>query len=514
MNLSKKNIITILLVIILIGIFLRFYKLGELSFSSDEFLDINSTYAYFKTSVWQKWDFNYGQVDTENVFVPRDQRAWIYKWQVAQFFKYFPPTEFTARSVSALWGIFSIILIYFVATYFTKRKEIGLMAAFLFSISISGIEFDRTFRMYAMFFAVFLAFSWFLFRFLEEENIGKNKLIKKVYALIDFNLIYFLPMMVLGIISLMVHQLTANIIFIFGAYAIIQVLLAKKRLAVKKYIVGLLILIVGIIGIFVFLPDTAKEFSAGLTFIENHWSYLRLSFTDYSNIIIGIGFLLLGIYFLNNKGLKKESLWLSVSFIGTLLMAIFIWKRNVGDQYIFFIKSFGIILIASGIYFTAKFFQNNLSGNKKIIFYVSIFLSLLILPNYNYFFDRNNAYHQTSDADTPNYRSIFSYFKKQKNDNDVLITRNFRNYYWSGAKVKVYDFGVDITDEGKTVETKKLTLDQFQKIVSDNPSGWFIAYENDETFLQNGVMDWVMKNLNRVSNPQVRGKISVYHWGN
>jgi hypothetical protein len=50
---SKKNLYVALLVIIILGAFLRFYKLGNNSFVADEFLDINSSYAYFKTNVWQ-----------------------------------------------------------------------------------------------------------------------------------------------------------------------------------------------------------------------------------------------------------------------------------------------------------------------------------------------------------------------------------------------------------------------------------------------------------------------------
>ena len=166
---KKINVSMLLIIIVLLGAFLRFYKLGETSFNSDEFLDINSSFAYAQTGVWQNWDFNFEKVNSDNIFEARDERAWIYKGQVAQLLKVFPPTESVARTVSVFWGIISIILIFFVAKYFSKKNEVALISAFLFAISVSGIIFDRTLRMYAMFFAVFLAFSWFLFKFLEEE---------------------------------------------------------------------------------------------------------------------------------------------------------------------------------------------------------------------------------------------------------------------------------------------------------------------------------------------------------
>ena len=136
----KNYTFIILLAIVILGTFLRFYKLGENSFVADEFLDINSSYAHAKTGEWVNWDFNLEKVNEENAFSPRDERAWAYKWQVATLFKFLPPTEGTARAVSAIWGIITILLIYFVAKDFTKNKTIGLIAAFLFAISIDGIN--------------------------------------------------------------------------------------------------------------------------------------------------------------------------------------------------------------------------------------------------------------------------------------------------------------------------------------------------------------------------------------
>jgi len=269
---NKKNIFLILFLIILLGTFLRFYKLGETSFVADEFLDINSSYAYFKTGVWQNWDFNFGKVNEENAFAPRDERAWIYKWQVASLFKFLPPTEATTRTISALWGIISIILIYFVANYFTKKKEIGLISAFLFAISVSGITFDRRLRMYAMFFAVFLVFSWFVFRFLEEKYTGKNKTIKLISEKFGLNVVYLIPAIILGIISILTHQLTANIVFIFIIYAVIQIIIGirNKNPFLNKYSVSILAVIIAFIGGMITVPKQVGEYTAGLQFFNNH----------------------------------------------------------------------------------------------------------------------------------------------------------------------------------------------------------------------------------------------------
>lgn len=506
---SKKNLYVALVLIIILGAFLRFYKLGNNSFVADEFLDINSTYAYLKTGIWQNWDFNFGEVNEENAFEARDERASVYKWQVAQILKFSPLTEASARAVGALWGVLSIFLIYLVGSYFSKRKTVGILSAFLFAVSISGIELDRRFRMYAMFLPVYLIFSWLLFQFLEGRYKGKIAFLKSFSEKWGIDPLYLIPMLLAGILSLATHQLTAVIAFTLGFYLIFWAILTwkKEKSYFNKYSIILGTGVLGTILGSIMVPDKFKTFSAGLKFFAKHWGYLNIAFSDYVSGILAVILLVLGIYFIAKKqNLPKESAWIAMSFLVPLFSAILMWSRNVGSQYIFFIKPFGIILIASGIYFSAKFCKDNLQNYGKKAYLTIIILALLILPNWAYFLQKDNAYNQTSDSDNPNYRKIFTYFKKAKNESDVLITRNFRNYYWSGAKVKVFDFGGELSEE-------RLSLDDIKKITAENSSGWFVISGNDEIYISNDAIDYVVKNFEKVSNPQVRGDVMVYRWG-
>ncbi len=507
---NKKNLYIALVIVILLGAFLRFYKLGNNSFVADEFLDINSTYAYFKTGVWQNWDFNFGKVNTENAFEARDERAWVYKWQVAELFNFLPPTEAVARTMSALWGVLSVLLIYLAGSYFTKKRTIGILSAFLFAVSTSGIEFDRRLRMYAMFLPIYLIFSWLLFHFLEGKYKGKIEFLQRFSEKWSVSPLYIFPALLAGILSLMTHQLTANIAFVVLAYLLFWAIVAwkKEKSNINKYSLIFGVAVLGFILGNILIPKQFSAFSAGLQFFNNHWEYLNITFSDYvSEISAGI-LLILGIYFIAKKqNLPKESAWLAMSFLVPLLSAIFLWSRNVGGQYIFFIKPFAIMLIASGIYFSAKFFQENLQNYGKKAYLTVIILALLILPNWAYFFQSDNAYNQTSNSSNPNYRKIFTYFKKAKIDGDVLITRNFRNYYWSGTEVKVFDFGGELAKE-------KLSLEDIKKITAENQSGWFIISSNDESYISNDAIEYVVKNFQRVSNTQVRGDVMVYRWGN
>lgn len=506
MNLSKKAIVTIIIAIVIFGAILRFYDLGNNSFVADEFLDINSSMAYAKTGAWQNWDFNFGEINNNNIFEARDSRAWIYKWQVAQVLRVAEPTEGAARAVSAIWGIISIVLIYFVATYFTKKKEIGLLAAFLFAVSVTGIIFDRRLRMYAMFFPVYLAASWMIYRFLEEKYEGKIKAIRFFYDKWKVNLIYLIPAVILAILSVLVHQLAANIIFAVLFYSIIKLFGEKKKFSLyNKYFLIISLSVLGYVVAAIFFPKNLAVYTAGLG-IVSHWTYFVKVFADYSHWLLAVILTGYGVWYLYKKAnLPKESLWLTVNFLGVLFLASFVWNRNVGDQYIFFIESFGIILIASGIYGMAEFFGKNLNQYGKQAVYVPIVLSLLILPNWAYFAESDNTYNQTSEGDSANYKKVFAYFKKYKKPEDVLLTRNFRNYYWSGTKTKVYDFGGELSKE-------KLSLDEIKKITAENRSGWIVLSDNDDAYIANDAMEYIVKNFERVSNPQVRGKVIVYRF--
>jgi hypothetical protein len=266
-------------------------------------------------------------------------------------------------------------------------------------------------------------------------------------------------------------------------------------------------MVCGYVGGLLIMPEKIAKYTKELEFFKDHYSYFSKIFFDYNNAILAVIFLVLGIYYLyQKKNLKKETLWLAVSFIGTLLMAIFIWDRNAGNQYIFFVQSFEIILIASGIYFSAIFLKENIANNKDKVFLITIILALALLPNYGYFFQKDSTYNQTSQSDSPDFRKIFSYFKKAKNPEDVLISRKFRNYYWSGAKTKLFDFGGELAEE-------KLSQEDVEKISSENASGWIIFSDNDDAYISNEAITYMEKNFEKVSNVNVRGKVLVYRWG-
>jgi len=468
---NAKKAFSILFLIVVLGFALRAYKLDANPFATDEFLDINSTYGYYKTGHWLAWDFNSDKV-SENLYAPRDERAPVYRWQVAQLFHWFQPTETVARSVSVFWGIVSIVLLYLTGTYFSGKKEIGLLSAFLFSVSSAGVEIDRTLRMYAMFLPVFLLFSWFLFRFFEEEYNGKILFFRKIYEHFGLNIIWLLPAAAAGLISWYTHILTANmgvIIFVYLLINFFRIFFRKKRLATNKYAVALLVLLASS-GIFYFIfPEIISGYSQFFTFFKFNSKYFYAAVSDYTNFFMAYSFIFLGIYALH-KNAGKKSAWISTNFFSILAAAVFIWGLGFGLRFFFFAMPFGIILISAGIYRGAELISENSLKFKRWIFSGFLAVFLIILPDYSHFLSSNNFYKQSEDE--ADYRKIFAYIVKNGQPGDTLITRNFRSFYFKNAKLNI----IPIKWE------QSISMAELNQAVSKNSAIWTVFGDGKGSF--------------------------------
>lgn len=386
----------------------------------------------------------------------------------------------------------------------TGKKEIGLIAMILLAVSIDSIEFSRKMRMYTMFMPIFFAFAYFAFQFIESRKKSSLDFINTFKKKTGFNLIFILPAVILGILSIHLHLLAANFVFILLAYfAVMGIIIYKKENKLKnRYFIYLLLLIIS--GWL--MSFSSGAFLSGLG-IQNHFSYFAKSFSDYSNPILVIGLMTVGAYYLI-KNKQKEGIFLTTAYLTIFLGAMFLWDRNTGSQYLFFAKSFQIILIAGGIWAVANFLKENLKKYNKKAYLFSVLALLLIVPNLAYFFQDENTYTQTSRSSNPDYNKVFGYFIEAKDDGDVLISRNFRNFYWRGSKTKIYSLG----GERATKEEKKLTQEKLNEIISENNSGWIIYSDNDENFISKEAREFIEKQLEKVSNSRVRGSVSVYRW--
>lgn len=510
-----RTVYTVLLCVVAIALLLRFYALGATPFVADEFLDINATYGYHQTGERIAWDFNTAAPAVRQN-AASDSRAWLYREQIATLFQFVPPTEFFARSISALWGVISVVMLYIITFSLTRNRMVAVLAAFLLAVSVPMIDIDRKIRLYALFVPVFMLFSWSIFQFLERARDAVDTSWKNIFSC---QYIFLLPMIIFGLAAFHLHPLTGNIVFVVLAYLLWHAyyFYAGSSAQATRYALYALMLIATGIAVKTFFPSLWQLFSGSVVFFEDHWNYSEHILRNFWHPLIGGLLIIFGAWWLavhnaDTQRKQKAAIWIICNAFVIFGAAIFLWERNVGPQYIAFAQPFFLILAAAGMYGVYQYVKN--IARPMVI----LILLALLIPNYVYFAQRNNTYHITSDADTPNYREVFVYIRKTFTPGEALVTRNFRSYYFNGFDATVYDFGsersaIELSKEGKV---KKMSRARMQEIMIEHPTGWIVYSDNDEQFiekelqqyLENGEDDRIIK----VDAVALRGKINVYRW--
>ncbi len=493
--------------VVILSAFFRLWGLSNNPFVADEFLDVNATQGYHQTGQWQAWDFNHDDISVRDNKAS-DKRAWIYRWQVAQVLGHLEPTEYNFRLVSALWGILTTVILFFVTFSFTKNRWIALIASFLWSVSIPAIELNRMIRMYSMFVPIFLLFSWSLFQFIDSSSKRVKGLLSEI---LNVRWVYLIPVIIFGALSYHLHQLTGNIVFILLTYFVVMSIVKRKEIVARRYSAYVILMLLSGLLIKLFVPQVWEQFISSLVFFDDHWNYIGHIARNYWSPLLGGLAILVGSWsLLKRRDNIRPGVWIIVTFFTILIGAIFLWNRNVGSQYIFFAQPFGFILAGAGVYAFANYLQKNIGG--RGVFMVAIIAGFIFLPSYYYFFQENNTYHINSKADTANYRKVFLFVKKNINNGDAMITRNFRNYYYSGLDVPVLDFGSErsqeqIKDEGKV---KKVDVMQVQDFQNKYSTVWVVYSDNDEKFITKEARQYFQDNCQKQNDLLVRGKVSVY----
>ena len=125
-----------LLVLVLLSCLLFFYKLGAKSYWLDEMITLGRT---------QKgWKLHY------SVWPP------LYFWMIRIWAKVFGLSEWALRSLSALWGVISVIALYYLGNLI--REGMGLWASILLMFNPMVVKYAQEARGYTMVLAL-LAFS-------------------------------------------------------------------------------------------------------------------------------------------------------------------------------------------------------------------------------------------------------------------------------------------------------------------------------------------------------------------
>ena len=339
--------ILIILVLILIGAWLRVSNLGEVDFQNDEFFHLDTAVGYMETGKFVMWDFLEQEQTGDYI------RAFPYTWLVAQSFGFFGMSETTGRLPSAIFGILLLPLIYFVTYKITGNKLVSLLVLVLIVFDNSFIWSSRICRMYSMFVFFAVLTTYLLFRGLEGKN---NK----------FNFYYLIPGGLLFIFTYFIHEATLILGLGFLIYFLINIKRSKKYKILS--IVSLIVLATFFAIHFLVTPLTTNDFftlrsDPNFQYFEYPFNQLRLA------PVVGWLILILGLFLWEKK--KPIYIYYLSLFAPIIIYFTFFAQRYAAKKYILFIVPFILIFYADSFY---RIFKKIISPKYLAISFIITFL--------------------------------------------------------------------------------------------------------------------------------------------
>ena len=130
----------------------------------------------------------------------------------------------------------------------------------------------------------------------------------------------------------------------------------------------------------------------------------------------------------------------------------------------------------------------------------------MVLYNFSYFSDPNSFYGNNKKWDYPNYQQVFTYYLKYREENALLITRGFRNYYYSQANIPVFDFG------GEHQPEKELSLSKLKQLEAQNEVLWIVISNNDFDYIKGEARRYIRDNYEFIETTYTGDSMEIWKW--
>lgn len=422
---NRNFYLWLLIIISLLGTFLRLYKLGKEGFSTDELVTIRLV-------------TDYGLFDMLDVKRPPlflfAQHIWV---------SIFGTTEIAARTLNALIGAVSIPLTYVVGKQIYNRR-VGIISAYFFTISVFLIYHAQTIRYYS-FFALFAILSAYYYL----KILNRNKKID------------YIIFCIISVLSFYNHYLSVFLLFALNLHFAIHWNKFKKyqiSWVVSQVLIFVLMsprLIKGFVKMsqgknavmgWISMPEIYSPFGTALKFIGDIATTNRANLKNTIELTISTEIILIAILFLlvstaiyiyksgynrwiknlkllKNNLIKKNSdkthfllllLWFSIPLLMPLVLSYI-----TGPMYInrYTIASAPALFIIIGLIF--------FSFRDVVPEYISVgFLTILIVPGLLSYY---------SEPQNIQYRESAYYLKKNAGREDLTILSGYvkgREYLW------------------------------------------------------------------------------------
>ena len=470
---KDRKTFSLLVLIILLGAFLRFHSIGKESFWLDE--------GYTALAI-KKFDVNSlirNSVERGQI-IPDDRYS--YNSEVPAYFilleswsKVFGISEFSLRSFSAMFGVLSLIAVFYLANYLFDKK-IALISTLLASINLTLIYYSQEARNYSYLLFLSLISIILLLKSLKDGKIKHIVGLVVVNALIIYSHLPWMIFMVFeGIYVLYViyneysnkkkiNAKNVNILIAFFIMALLYMPMAGRILFSKDNMTAYApkvdlrgIAELGIrLSVWLYPSEAMRQKIYDHSFSFSLFEWLLLG----STLLLALILCLLFLFGITKVFYKKVSAkFLILMFLFPLLFSVVFTLIN---------PRLGIFNIKQVIYIIPAFViisSVGISKIKKFKALIAIIIILSLLPLYSY-------YH---NVDKQQFREAVSFFP----DNEtVFITKESATkpvrYYYGEKKNVIGIFGLDDLKDYLKDEDKFWVLFTFTKY--SDPEGKISDY--------------------------------------
>jgi uncharacterized membrane protein len=235
---KKRDEILILLLILCLGSFLRFYNLGGPSCFNDE-LETLRIASYPSVN------------EMMNEVINTDVHPPAYQLLMYFVVHHIGKSEFWIRFPSVIFGILAILMIYILGKYIYSAKE-GLISAAICSVLWAPLYFSQEARVYSMlfFFSMITTFYWLKIL----NSFGENSKPKT----------YWIVLYILSAICIVYMQYLGLLLIILQGISSLIVLIKSR----KSFLNMLMIFVIIAISYLPWLPYAIKQISIGVEWID------------------------------------------------------------------------------------------------------------------------------------------------------------------------------------------------------------------------------------------------------
>jgi 4-amino-4-deoxy-L-arabinose transferase-like glycosyltransferase len=396
--LSSLNKKILILLIISIGILLRFYNFNFEDLWYDEIISFsaaNPNFLFFETKNF------HDQIETTSP---------IYNLILKVYFKFLGYSIFNGRLLSVIFSILSIFSIIYLDKQLNKKNNAYIFSSFLISTNIFLIAYSQELRNYSLlFFATSLTLIFFI-KLLEDE---------KNFKLLLIFLIVFL-------FNILLHPFGLLMFFSLSFYLLLELIIKKKF----PLLIFALFLVVSIISCLFYYKLFSMTTNSGADY---YWwmknpslsFYTNFHFSNYFGSRLVGGIFLITLIYLIVKNFKKifeinfYTLFVIIIIFSYLIPILFgyLFKPMLLPRYTMF-NLVPIILLLSSLTFNNE--------TKKIKYLIILVLTLFTTGNL--LTEQSvKQFYQNRIASKPEYSKAINFIDTSTTKNYALKIVNMKN---------------------------------------------------------------------------------------